>query len=135
MRSSKVKWDMQWGLPEVLYSGQKLIDTSGKSLEYFLERIYAGDYGDYGKYDPTNTTPAMTDEEIGKMLKDIFKPGGWLVSSSNSSNDSPAKQQNQCHLNRMAGRRFSAAFPIDGKLLYFSINENGRTIVCDYLDK
>jgi hypothetical protein len=135
MCSSEIKWDVQWGLPEVLHSGQKLIDASGKSLEYFLERIYAGDYGDYGKYDPSNTTPAMTDEEISKMFKDMLKPESWLVSTSNSSNGSPAKQQNQCHLNRIANRRFSAAYPINDQLLYFSINEYGRTIVCNYLDR
>lgn len=133
------EWDFRWGFPEVLPSGKALIDASGKPLEYFLERICAGDYGDYGKYDPENTTPAMTEDELSQILKDFFESNsgvnGLYASTPNFPRHSQAKQQNSCHLKRLAGSRFSAVFPVDGLLLYFSINEHGRTLVCNYLDR
>lgn len=84
-------WVGEWEMPEVLDSAKKLLDKSELSLDDYLKRIQAGDYGIYN--------------ETGS------------------------------HANRLAGRQFYAAFEVDGRLLYFSVNEYGRTIVCDYRDR
>lgn len=69
----------------------------------------------------------------GKRLQDflsLIMAGDYGVYGKVGNSDKP-----QSHLCREAGLRFEAAYVVADKLLYFSVNENGRTIVCDFSDR
>ena len=138
MTYSLNEWARLWGRPEVLESGQELLNASGNTLGHYLERIYDGDYGEYGKDDPVGAAqPPMTMEEFAETVSKIYAsspdPDHDILLLESTLSGSPSR--NAAQINREAKRRFCAAFPIAGRFLYFSINERGRTIVCDYDDR
>lgn len=86
-------WPTNWGTPEVLPCAAEMLERNGVTLDTYLQRILAGDYG-------------VSDRGNG-------------------------------HINqlRTTGQRFTSTFEMPDKtLLYISVNEFGRTIVCDWFN-
>jgi len=86
-------WPTNWGIPEVLPCAAEMLERNDVTLDTYLQRILAGDYG-------------LSDRGNG-------------------------------HINqlRTTGQRFTSTFEMPDKtLLYISVNEFGRTIVCDWFN-